>query len=43
MKSAVKEMERNATLIDKTTFDTQNMVSKLEHQFDKIRKELVSV
>ena len=31
-------MDRNATLIDKTEFNTQSMTDKLERQFDSIRR-----
>ena len=36
-------MEKNATLVDRTEFDTQSMTHKLERQFDSIRKQLVQV
>ena len=43
MKSAIQEMDRNATLIDKTEFNTQSMTDKLERQFDSIRRQLAKV
>ena len=31
MRNAIKDMDRNASLIDNTTFGTKGMLEKLEH------------
>jgi hypothetical protein len=31
MRNSIKDMDRNATLIDQTTFGTKGMHEKLEH------------